>query len=105
MRTKLACRIVLVISAVTFAVAWTQGIRAQEPLEPAALSLKAAVPDEEAQKEATALVRYVYSEEYQQAKTAAEKAELARKLIEDVAAGGTKGGGTKGSKPVAGQPG
>lgn len=62
-RTKIAFRIVLAVSAIIFAVSWPGGIYSQEPLEP--LVKKAAVPGEEAQKKATALVRDVYSEEYQ----------------------------------------
>ncbi|MEI8374394.1 MAG: hypothetical protein WCJ35_16340 [Planctomycetota bacterium] len=80
MSTKIGFRIVLAVSAIIFAVSWPGGIYSQEPLVK-----KATVPGEEAQKKATALVRDVYSEEYQQARTVSQKAKLARKLIEDAA--------------------
>ncbi len=99
MRRKLVWRIVLAMTANTLAFSWPcvnwQSVvlggenqpaiegSSDEPREPPAK--KAAVPSEAAQKKAAALVRDVYSEEYQQARTAAQKAKLARKLIEDAA--------------------
>ena len=99
MRRKLVWRIVLAMTANTLAFSWPcvnwQSVvlggenqpaiegSSDEPREPPAK--KAAVPSEAAQKKAAALVRNVYSEEYQQARTAAQKAKLARKLIEDAA--------------------